>query len=417
MCPRSLSAVTMIRILPRLAFVAVFLPTAAVLAGCARKTPDPVKVVPATVTFTKPVVRWVTDYEDFTGRTEPYRVAELKARVTGYLEGVYFKDGQDITEGKPLFGIDQRVYRAEYDRASAALHKAEKHYSTMGLIYGRAKLSYEKGTGGKEAYEIAAGELATAEADIGAAFASQELAETNLRFTRVYAPFDGRLSMRMKDPGNLVKADETLLTTIVQLDTLYATFDIDERTMTRFRELIKKGEIKSAREETRFVRIGTADDEESFPLSGQITFSDNQVDANTGTLRIRAEIRNPKLDKAPWFMLSPGQFIRVRLPVGNAREAILIPEKALATDQGQKYVFVLNANDEVERRNVRLGPQYGSFRVIEDKVLKLDDRVVVEGLLKVKPKVKVIAEPAAASKLPADMLAPIEVAPAPHSKS
>src|SRR2546421_9530370 len=128
--------------------------------------------------------------------------------------------------------------------------------------------------------------------------------------------------------------------------------------------------------------MGLAGDEDgSFPLSGLLTFTDNQIDAGTGTLRARALIRNPRLDRPPWYMLSPGQFIRVRLPIGNPRSALLVPEKALGTDQGQKYLFVVNDKDEVERRNVRLRPQFGTLRVIEDKGLKPDDRVIVDGLL------------------------------------
>jgi membrane fusion protein, multidrug efflux system len=403
--------------LSRTAATAALLGAAAVLAGCARKTPDPVKTAPPVVIVDKPVARLVTDYEDFTGRIEPVLEVTLKARVTGYLQGVYFRDGQDITEGKPLFDIDRRTYKAEADRAAAAVTKAQKHYYTASLNYDREKRLQDKGSGSKDAYDKAFGDLAEAEADIAYATAALELADTNLKFTRVSAPFDGRLSKRMVDPGNLVRADETPLTTIVALDTLYAAFDVDERTVMKFRELIRKGEIKSSREEPRFVRIGLADDEDgSFPLSGLLTFTDNQIDAGTGTLRARATIRNPRLDRPPWYMLSPGQFIRVRLPIGNPRSALLVPEKALGTDQGQKYLFVVNDKDEVERRNVRLGPQFGTLRVIEDKVLKPDDRVIVDGLLRVRPGTKVSPKPAEPSSLLDPAVPALELAPPPRPR-
>ena len=198
------------------------------------------------MTVTVPIERMVTDYEDFTGRTEPIRIVELKAHVTGYLEHIYFQDGQDIKEGKPLFSIDRRIHKAEYDRASSALIKAQRHFTTAEKNFKREEDLRKVGSGSKESYDKAYGDLTEAEADIGTATAALELAEANLAYTRISAPFDGRLSKRMVDPGNLVKADETPLTTIVALDQLYATFEVDERTVMRLRELIRRGEIRSS---------------------------------------------------------------------------------------------------------------------------------------------------------------------------
>ena len=314
----------------------VLVGSVAAFTGCSRKPLEPAKTTAPVVTITVPVARMITDYEDFTGRTEPTRIVELKARVTGYLEHVHFRDGQDITEGKPLFSIDRRIYKAEFDKATAALTKAQRHFSTAEKNFKREDDLRKVGSGSKDAFDKASGDLAEAEADIGSATAALEMAETNLMFTRISAPFDGRLSKRMVDPGNLVKADETLLTTIVELDQLYATFDVDERTVMKFRDLIKKGEIKSSREEPRSIAIGLADDDDGvFPLSGLISFTDNQIDAGTGTLRVRGIIRNPRLTRPPWYLLSPGQFIRVRLPIGNPRPALLVPEKSVGTDQGK----------------------------------------------------------------------------------
>lgn len=402
--------------LHRTAATLTLLAVVSALIGCARTPPEPVKTPPPVVTVTTPVARMVTDYEDFTGRTEAYKVAELKSRVTGYLDAVHFRDGQDVTEGKLLFSIDQRVYKAEFDKAQAALTKAQKHHRTMSLVHDRVKVSFDKGIAGKDALDLAAGELAEAEADIKAAAAELELAETNLRFTRIHAPFDGRLSKRMVDPGSLIKADETPLTTIVALDPIYAAFDVDERTVIWFRNLIGKGEITSSREQPRYVQIGLAGDEDKFPLTGQIIFTDNQIDPDTGTLRVRALLRNPRLPREPWYLLSPGQFIRVRMPVGNPRPSLLVPEKALGTDQGQKFVFVVNDRDEVERRNVRLGPQYGNLRVIEEQTLKLDERIIVDGLLRVRPGIKVNPKPAEPAWLVETAGPTPEPAPEPRSR-
>ena len=386
------------------------------LVGCARKPPEPVKTPPPVVIVGYPTAQKVTDYEDFAGRTEPFQIVELKSRVTGHLKKIHFKDGQDIQEGQPLFEIDSRTYRAQIDQAQAALGKAEAHLKTAGDNYARSKSLHDSGGGSREDLELKTGEKAEAEADVTYARAAVQSAATNLRYTRIYAPFDGRLSKRFVDEENLIKADDTALTTIVQLDRLYATFDPDERTVSRIRKLIEKGDVTSSREQPLTVQLALADDD-TFTLSGLVVFTDNMIDPGTGTLRVRAEIRNPRLPRAPWFMLSPGQFVRVRMPVGLPREAILVPEKALGSDQGQRFVYVVNDKNEVERRNVRVGQQYGQSRVVEDGAVKTTDRVIIDGMLRVRPGAEVNPKPAPAPKS-ADPTAPrsLPEAPAPHEK-
>ncbi|HEY1192116.1 MAG TPA: efflux RND transporter periplasmic adaptor subunit, partial [Gemmata sp.] len=258
---------------------------------------------------------------------------------------------------------------------------------------------------------------AEAAAEANSVRAAGDLAATNLRYCHIRAPFNGRLSKRFVDEDNLIKADETALTTIVQLDYVYATFDVDERTVTRIRKLIDKGEVKSSRTQPLQVRIALADDPEGqFPLSGQVVFTDNQIDAGTGTLRVRATILNPRLSYAPWYLLSPGQFVRVRLPIGQPREAVLIPEKAIGTDQGQKFVYVVNEKKEVERRNVRVGQQYGQLRAIENGTVKAGDRLIVDGMLRVRPGAEVNPKPAPEQKTAAAPAHPLPVAPPPREK-
>jgi len=364
-----------------------------------------------------PVAQKVNDYEDFAGRTEAFKVVELKSRVTGYLKKIHFKDGQDVEEGKQLFDIDNRTYKAELDRANAALLKAEKHLVTMRANYRRSKEQHDKGVIGTEEFDNVSGLKLEAEHDVELAVAAVDLAATNLRFCHITAPFDGRLSKRLVDEENLIKADETSLTTIVKLDEVYATFDMDERTVIRVRRLIQKGEVTSSRVHPLIVQLALADDDD-FSLSGQVTFVDNQIDAGTGTLRARATVHNPRLNRAPWYLLSPGQFVRVRVPIGPPRDAILVPEKALGSDQGQRFLFVVNAENKVERRNVRVGQQYGTMRVIEGGVVTPTDRVIVDGLLRVRPAVEVsptLVPPASKSPIKTE-LAVFSVAPAPHAK-
>ena len=400
----------------RTAATAVLIFATAALIGCARKPPEPVKTPPPPVVVDRPVSMKVTDYEDFAGRTEPFKVVELKSRVTGYLKKIHFKDGQDVPEGKQLFDIDNRAYKADLDRANAALNKAQKHYNTMSANYVRSKEQYDKGVIGREEFDKVSGDKEEAEADIDVARAMVEIADTNLRFCHITAPFDGRLSKRMVDEENLIKSDETSLTTIVRLDEVYATFDIDERTVMRVRKLIQKGEVTSSRTQALTVQVALADDDD-FTLTGTVVFVDNQIDAGTGTLRVRATIPNPKLLTAPWYMLSPGQFVRIRMPIGPPRDAVLVPEKAIGSDQGQRFLFVVNDKNVVERRNVRVGPQYGQARVIEDGVVSTSDQIIVDGLLRVRPGVEVNPKPAsAAPKSPGKPALALAVAPAPHTK-
>ena len=366
----------------------------AALIGCARKPPEPVKTPPPPVVVDYPVAQKVTDYEDFAGRTEAFKVVELKSRVTGYLKKIHFKDGQDIEEGKQLFDIDNRAYKAELDRAYAALNKAQKHLTTATADFNREKTATDNGVGSKQDYDKTLGLKGEAEADIDVARAAIDLADTNLHFCHITAPFDGRLSMRKVDEENLVKADETSLATIIRLDEVYATFDVDERTVMRVRKLIQKGEVTSSRTQPLTVRVALADDDD-FTLTGTVVSVDNQIDAGTGTLRVRATIPNPKLTTAPWYMLSPGQFVRIRMPIGPARDAVLVPERAIGSDQGQRFLYVVNAENVVERRNVRVGQQYGPARVIEDGVVSPSDRIIVDGLLRVRPGVEVNPKPAA----------------------
>jgi multidrug efflux system membrane fusion protein len=358
------------------------------LAGCARKRPEPAKTPPPTVIVDFPVAQPVSDYEDFAGRTEPFKVVELKSRVTGYLKKIHFKDGEDIKLGAPLFEIDDRPFKAELARATAARTKAQKHLTTASADYARIKAQYDRGVSEQALMDKAVGDKAEAEADVEAAVAAVDIAATNLEFCRITAPFDGRLSKRAVDEENLVKADETLLTTVVRLDKLYATFDVDERTVIRVRRLIQAGGATSSREQPAEVKLALADDDD-FSLTGSLVFTDNQIDADTGTLRARAEVTNPKLSRAPWFLLSPGQFVRVRVPIGPPRNAVLVPERAVGSDQGQRFVYVVNDKNAVERRNVRVGQLYGAMRVIEDAAVAPKDRVIVDGLLRVRPGIEV----------------------------
>jgi RND family efflux transporter MFP subunit len=327
-----------------------------------------------------PISKYVTDYEDFTGRTEAVAMVEIRARVTGYLENARFKEGAEVEKGDVLFEIDPRPYQADLAKAEANVIQAEAHQRRMDSDFRRAQRLLPQNSISREEFDKIVGDRAEGEASLGVARASRDLSKLNLNFTKVTAPIGGRISRRLIDPGNMVKADETALTTIVSLDPIYAYFDVDERTLLRLRRVVQEG--KASSDTTGVAVLMGLADEEGYPHQGTINFEDNRVDSGTGTLRVRAVFPNPKR------VLSPGLFARIRLPVGTAHPAILIAEQALSTDQGQKFVYVLNDKNEVSYRPVSVGRLHDGLRVINKGVGK-DDRVVVSGVQRIRPGAKV----------------------------
>jgi len=365
----------------------------------------------AAVVVSRPVAREVTDYEDFPGRTESVASAELRARVTGYLEksflrGVANKEGREVAEGEVLFQIDPRTYEAELKRAEGTLRQAQAHLARLELDYRRAVPLLPSQAISREDYDKIVGDRDEAQAAVTMAEAARDLAKLNADFTRVTAPFAGRVSRQLVDPGNLVKADETPLTTIVALDPIYVYFDVDERSVLKFRRLMQAGKVKSARDAVAPVWMGLVDEVEEdgtprFPHEGTINFVDNRIDPMTGTLRLRGVFPNAKR------LLSPGLFARVRVPIGKPHPAILIPEEALGSDQGQNFVYLVTDDNRARKRYVKVGPREdGGLRVIESG-LAGNERVIQKGLQRVRdgalvaPQVAEASAPAAPSKPPA----------------
>jgi RND family efflux transporter MFP subunit len=366
--------------------------------GCGRAQQDALKPDPPKVQVIRPVVKEVTDFEEFTGRIASVASVDIRARVTGYLDvGLRerSKEGTDVQKDELLFKIDPRPYQDDRNRAKANLDLSVRHRDRLTLDYQRGRnLLPGKGIT-QEEFDKVEGDMREAEAAVAMARAALDQAERNLTWTEVKAPFDGRVSRQSIDPGNIVKADETVLTTIVSLDPIYAYFDVDERTMLRTRRLLLEGKIKSLREAKRSVLVGLADEIDDngtplFPHAGTLDFADNQVDPMSGTLRLRAEFANPHSAYNSLRIFSPGMFVRVRLPIGNPHSAVLVSERALGTDQGQSFVYVVNEKDEVEYRKVKVGLLEEGLRVIEDG-LKPDERVIVSGLQRVRDKAKVQA--------------------------
>jgi len=346
--------------------------------GCGPKQDaKPTGTAPPVVYFTLPVMKEVSENEEFTGRTESVHSVEVRARVSGYLDKANFKDGSEVKQGDVLFEVDPRPYQAEFDRASAAVAQAEAHVVRLDADFARAQKLLATNSISKEDYDKVFGDRAEAYANVKLAKAVQDTAQLNLKFTKITAPLTGLASRRAVDPGNLIKADETMLTTIVALDPMYATFDIDERTVLKVRRQIREGKLKSARESEVPVSIGLPD-EEGYSVQGTINFVDNRVDSSTGTLRVRGIF--PNTNK----LFSPGVFVRVLLRTGPTRQAMVIPDEAVGTDQGQKNVFIVNDKNVVQYRKVTTGPLApGGLRVIEQGI-STGDRIIVKGLQRVR---------------------------------
>jgi RND family efflux transporter MFP subunit len=343
---------------------------------------------PAEVSVSKPETREVTDYEDFPGRIEAVDSVEVRARVSGYLEKVHFKEGAMVKKGDLLFEIDARLYEAELARAEGSVVQYEGQLKRLEADYHRVSNLLPSRAANREEFDKIVGDREVASGSLKVVMAERDKANLNLGWTKVRAPVSGRISRKLITPGNMVKADDTALTTIVSLDPVYAYFDLDERTTLRFQRLIRAGKVQWSTDAGLQVFLGLAD-EKDFPRKGTIDFADNRVDTDTGTWQLRALFNND--DKS----LSPGLFVRVRLPIGSAYQALVVSEQALSTDQGQKYVYVVEKAektvdgakrtvDQVAYRRVKVGRLHNGLRVITDG-LKGDERVVVSGLQRVRP--------------------------------
>jgi len=344
---------------------------------------------PPEVLVDLPTKAEVTDYEDFTGRTMAMKTVDIRARVTGYLDKIHFTEGAEVKQGDLLFEIDPRTYQAEVNRATSNVLQAEKHNERLTRDLQRAKVLLPNRTITPEEYDRAAGDQAEAEAAVGVAKAQLELAKQNLDYTQMHAPIGGRMGRSLIDPGNLVRADDTVLSSIVSEDPIYAYFGVDERLLKRIHDYIRSGLIKKDREGQIPIQMGLAI-EEGFPHVGSVNFIDNQLDTNTGTLQVRGVFANPS------HVIMPGLYCRIRLPLGEPYQAITIPEQALGTDQGQKFVYVVNNQNKIEYRKVELGKQQGAQRVVLKGVAE-GERIVVSGLQRVRAGMQVEAKPVGAT--------------------
>ena len=362
----------------RLTAVVMLLGALVLITGCNQAATAPRGQKQMEVVVTTPITGEVTDYQDFTGRLDALKTVDIRARASGFVMEAPFKEGDFVHEGDLLFQIDRRPYQATLNQAEANLKVAKADRNLQEKNAQRARVLIGSKSIAREDYDTILATSEKAAATVGATEAARDLAELNLSYTRVTAPLSGRISRRFVDPGNLVTADTTILTSMVSDNPLYAYFDVDERTYLELVGPAKRGQ-SSWLSELRFPVLMRTANEDEFTHTGVVNFIDNRVSATSGTIRMRAVFDNPS------GVLKPGLFVRIRLPIGNPYQALLIPDEALMSDQGRKFVYVVNNKNEVEYRAVDLGQEVQGLRVIK-KNLAMGERVIVSGMQRVRQK-------------------------------
>jgi RND family efflux transporter MFP subunit len=358
------------------------------LSGCRSKqeAPQAAAPPPPEVAVSQVLDRKVIDYGEFTGRTDASGDVQVQPRVSGYIQKVYFKDGQDVNVGDVLFQIDPRPFEATLKSAEAQKAQWQARLNRAKADLARYQKLAPTGAASAQDVDKAAADLGEAEAGIQASEASIDRAKLDLEFARITAPVSGQTSKAYIKEGNLVQGGggkEFLLTTIMPMQPINVDFDVDERSLLLFRQRARAATAPGASqptvEEVRLpVYVGLAT-EEGYPHQGVIDFSDNQVNASTGTIRLRGKFDNKKR------IFKPGLFVRVRVPISEPYAAILVSDRAIGTDQGQKFVYVVNDKNIVEYRPVKLGRlQDDGLRAITEG-LKPGEWVIVTGLQRARP--------------------------------
>ena len=357
-----------------------------VLAACGDSTEtqvQPSAQLPV-VTVAPVVYERLTEWDEFTGRLESPESVELRPRVSGYIESVAFKEGALVEAGAPLFYIDSRPFEAEVKRLNAELMGVKSRLKLAEISHQRADTLSAKNTLSKEIYDQRFAELEQAKASVQSVSAALELAKLKLSYTQVKAPITGRVSKAEITAGNYVSAGQSILTSIVSTDRVYAYFNTDEQTYLKYIKLAREGSRPSSRETSNPALMALAN-ESTYPHEGHIDFIDNQVNPATGTIRGRAVFTNTE------GAFVPGLFARIKLVGSSTYEGVLIDDKAIGTDLNNKFVLVLDENNTVQYRPVTMGEKLNGLRIIKSGLSK-NDQIVVKGLQRVRPGATVAPE-------------------------
>jgi RND family efflux transporter MFP subunit len=364
--------------------VTLSLAVAAGLGACGEKNeyaaPPPPKVTIAT-----PVAQDVTRYYEATGNTAAVNSVDLVARVQGFVQAISYTDGQFVKKGTSLFTIEPEPYKLKVDAAKASVTSAQATLLVKQQDFARQADLLQRQVSAQVSYDQALAARDSAQADVQSAQANERQAEIDLGYTDVTAPFDGVVTARQVSIGQLVGANTpTTLSTIVELDPIWANFNVSERDVLKVREFLAGEGRTTANLLGTPVEVGLQT-EEGYPHAGKLDYVAPDVDSSTGTLAARAILDNANR------ALLPGFFVRIRIP-GKPRPALLVPDIAIGSDQGGRYVLVVNKDNIVEQRKVTPGQLEGDLRVIDEGLAK-DDRVVIGGIMQAIPGQKVDAEP------------------------
>src|SRR5690242_2292341 len=362
---------------------------------------------PPAVTVAKPVQQQVTDYDEYVGRFTAVDSVEVRARVSGYLEALHFKDGQLVKQGDLLFTIDKRPFQNTLDQARANLVQAQSNLAYTEADYTRGQQLVKDKTITDQTFEQRAQAFRNAKASVTNNEAAVRQAELDLDFTELRAPVNGRIGDRRVSPGNLVtggtSGNTTLLATIVSTDPIYFEFTFDEASYLRYERLAKTGQDIASRNASVKIALKLID-ESDFDHEGRMDFVDNVIDRATGTIRGRAEFANPN------EVFTPGMFARVRVPASPPYEGLLVPDAAIGTEQARRFVMVIDDQNTAHPKYVTLGQLTSdNLRVIKDGIGP-DDRVVVSGLMQARPGAKVQPQEEGAKPSAAPAAAPAAAA-------
>ncbi len=342
------------------------------LTGCEQSAASaPAMPPPPEVAVARVIEKPASDFDDFSGRIEATNNVELHPRVSGYIDSVHFKEGSRVKKGDLLFQIDQRPFAYTANRLDAEVRRSQAELTLAKADLDRGERLLKSGSTPQAEYDRLNATAAESAAGVDSNRASLALARLDIDYSTIRAPIDGRVSRALITPGNLV-TPASVLTTLVSDGSVYVYFDVDETTLLRITRVGKDGKNDK---DAKVVRMGLVD-EDGYPHEGTLDFVDNELDQRTGTVRARAVIDNPD------GRLVPGLFARVRLTGGGTRNVFLVDDKAVLTDQDRKYVYVLDAQNRAQRKNIVTGRLVDGFRVVESG-LDTTDRMIVHGVQKI----------------------------------
>ena len=370
--------------------VSVGLALAALLAGCGEGAKQAAAPPPPKVTVAKPIKRTVVDQDEYVGRFVAVNSVEIRARVSGYLDKVHFADGQLVKQGDLLFTIDKRPFQNTLDQARANLETAKSNLAFTEADIKRGQQLLRDRTISEQVFDQRNQAYRNAQASVLANEAMVRQAELDLEFTELRAPVSGRIGDRRVSPGNLVTGGTggttTLLAVVVSMDPIRLEFTFDEASLLRYERLAHKSKEKESAKDVGAVPVRLKLlDETDFSHYGRMDFVDNVIERSTGTIRGRAQFANAD------GLFTPGMFGRVQMPGSDPYETLMVTDAAVGTEQVRKFVYVVDSENIARQRFVTLGPVIDDLRVIKDGI-SADDRVIVNGLMRVRAGQKVAPE-------------------------